>query len=44
MENTKFLASIQVHSPVSEFVLRGADLMLPGVSRDAHRYYKEIKN
>jgi len=42
-----FLPCICIHSPVSEFVLRGADLMLPGVSRDAHRYYirnKEFNN
>lgn len=38
-----FLPCICIHSPVSEFVLRGADLMLPGVSRDAHRYYKRNK-
>ena len=36
-----FLPCICIHSPVSQFILRGADLMLPGVSQKVHRYYKE---
>eukprot|EP01083_Nonionella_stella_P212961 768500_1 len=36
-----FLPCICIHSPVSQFILRGADLMLPGVARQAHRYYTQ---
>jgi len=35
-----FLPCICIHSPVSKFILRGADLMLPGVSQKVHRYYR----
>eukprot|EP01084_Bolivina_argentea_P255484 429720_1 len=36
-----FLPCICIHSPVSQYILRGADLMLPGVSRDTHKYFKQ---